>query len=49
MPVEYSGKRLCALRDSGRVTIFAASYRLVYEREQEDTIKTATGGWEDNG
>ena len=33
-PVEYSGKRLCALRDSGRVTLFPASYRLVYEHEQ---------------
>lgn len=33
-PVEYSGKRLCALRDSGRVTLFPASYRLVYEHDQ---------------
>ncbi len=33
-PVEYSGKRLCALRDSGRITLFPASYRLVYEHDQ---------------
>lgn len=30
-PDEYSGERICALRDSGRVTLFPASYRLVYE------------------
>lgn len=33
-PVEYSGKRLCALRDKGRVTLFPAAYRLVYEHDQ---------------
>mgnify|MGYP005846356159 CR=1 FL=1 len=33
-PVEYSGKRLCALHDSGRVTLFPASYRLVYKHDQ---------------
>jgi len=50
-PVEYSGKRLCALRDSGRVTLFAASYRLVYERDEQanTTQETATGGGKDNG
>ena len=30
-PDEYSGERICALRDSGRVRLFPASYRLVYE------------------
>lgn len=33
-PVEYSGKRICALRESGQVTLFPASYRLVYEHDQ---------------
>lgn len=33
-PVEYSGKQLCVLRDSGEVKLFAASYRLVYEQDQ---------------
>jgi hypothetical protein len=41
-PVEYSGKRLCALRDSGRLTIFPASYRLVYEDSPSQWYGTDT-------
>jgi len=33
-PIEYSGRWLCILRDSRRVTLFPASYRLVYEHDQ---------------
>ena len=33
-PVEYSGERLCALRDNGQITLFSASYRLVYKPNQ---------------
>jgi hypothetical protein len=32
-PVEYSGKRICDLRDSGRLTLFPASYRIVYDHD----------------
>jgi hypothetical protein len=29
-PVEISGARLCAMRDSGELTLYPATYRLVY-------------------
>lgn len=48
-PVEYSGKMLRTLRDSGRVKILAASYRLVYEGEEMEDTETVTGGGGDNG
>jgi len=32
-PVEYSGERICSLRDRGQLTLFPASYRLVYEHD----------------
>lgn len=32
-PVEYSGERICNLRDRGQLTLFPASYRLVYEHD----------------
>lgn len=35
-PVVFSGKQLRSLRDSGRVTLFPASYRLVYEHDQAE-------------
>jgi hypothetical protein len=30
-PIEYSGKRICDLKNSGRLSLFPASYRLVYD------------------
>ncbi len=50
-PVEYSGKRLCALRESGQVTLFLASYRLVYKHDAQSYVKeeAANGGGRDNG
>jgi len=32
-PVEYSGERICSLLDRGQLTLFPASYRLVYEHD----------------
>ena len=32
-PVVYSGKMLCSLSDVGRLTLFPATYRLVYKHE----------------
>ena len=45
-PDEYSGERICALRDSGRVTLFPASYRLVYEHDVRNDAghDTVNGG-----
>ncbi len=50
-PVEYSGKRLCALRDSGQVTLFPASYRLVYEHDvrMDASHAVPSGGEQANG
>jgi hypothetical protein len=46
-PVEYSGKRLCTLLDSGRVTLFPASYRLVYEDSLSSRYGTDTSSMGD--
>jgi len=35
-PVEYSGHRIRKLRDSGRLTLFPANYRLVFDSDKED-------------
>lgn len=32
-PIEVTGVRLCAMRDKGEVTLFPASYRLIYDYE----------------
>ena len=36
-PVEYSGKRICDLRDKGQLTLFPASYRIVYDHDAHPT------------
>ena len=46
-PDEYSGERICVLRDSGRVALFPASYRLVYEHDAKpDAGHDAVNGGE---
>jgi len=48
-PVEYSGKRICDLRDSGRLTLFPASYRLVYDHDARPAQDwSAKGGRSNN-
>lgn len=47
VPVEYSGKRICELRDNGQLSLFPASYRLVYDErgsaKGESTQAKGTG------
>lgn len=45
-PVEYSGERICSLRDRGQLALFPASYRLVYEHDaiSEEHREAANGG-----
>jgi len=33
-PAEYSGERICVLRDTERLMLYPASYRVVYEQDQ---------------
>ncbi len=48
--VQYSGKRICDLRDSGRLTLFPASYRIVYDHDATPTRdnESSKGGGADN-
>jgi hypothetical protein len=50
-PVEYSGERICSLRDRGQLTLFPASYRLVYEHNviSEEHREAANGGGKQHG
>ncbi|MBU2452687.1 MAG: hypothetical protein KJ668_05165, partial [Proteobacteria bacterium] len=32
-PSEYSGMRICDLKDNGRLTLFSASFRIVYDHD----------------
>ncbi len=46
-PLEYSGKQICDLRDGGRLTLFPASYRIVYDHNaqpERDEEKVKGGG-----
>lgn len=34
-PLELTGARLCALRDGGSLTLYPATYRLVYSHDHD--------------
>jgi hypothetical protein len=50
-PVEYSGKRICNLRDNGRLTLSPASYRIRYEHDERPAYgnESAKGRGANNG
>lgn len=41
-PVEYSGKRICKLRDKGQLILFSASYRIVYDQDAQPAQEHAS-------
>ena len=41
-PAEYSGNRICDLRNKGQLILFSASYRIVYDQDARPTQEQAT-------